>query len=232
MNARPQTDTRNTIDALLDTLKERLAAPGTSLVPFLTTMSRFSKYSLWNQMLIFAQRPDATRVCGYRAWNKAGYQVRKGEHGIAIYAPMLFKNRSTAADPGRHHRPPTRLPRRLRLRRLPGRRPSRHRARARHRRHRLTQRPPRQRTAESVPVRPQRRTRGQAPRAGSTRLHQRSSHHRARPASRPTSSSPRSPTRPPTCCCTFPATAARAPTSPPARPRPRRSRSSSARSSG
>jgi len=100
MNARPQTDTRNTIDALLDTLKERLAAPGTSLLPLLTTMSRFSKYSLWNQMLIFAQRPDATRVMGYCAWNKAGYQVRKGEHGIAIYAPMRFKARNdSAADP-------------------------------------------------------------------------------------------------------------------------------------
>ena len=99
MNAKPQTDTRNTIDALLDTLKERLAAPGTALLPFLTTMSRFSKYSLWNQMLIFAQRPDATHVCGYRAWNKAGYQVRKGEHGIAIYAPMLFKTRDSAANP-------------------------------------------------------------------------------------------------------------------------------------
>jgi antirestriction protein ArdC len=62
-------------------------------------MSRFSKYSLANQMLIFAQHPDATHVCGYRAWNKAGYQVRKGEHGIAIYAPMIFANkRDTAAD--------------------------------------------------------------------------------------------------------------------------------------
>ncbi|MCJ7451284.1 MAG: ArdC family protein, partial [Steroidobacteraceae bacterium] len=99
MNARPQTDTRNTIDALLETLKERLAAPGASLLPLLTTMSRFSKYSLWNQMLIFAQRPDATHVMGYRAWNKAGYQVRKGEHGIALYAPMLFKTRDSASDP-------------------------------------------------------------------------------------------------------------------------------------
>jgi antirestriction protein ArdC len=62
-------------------------------------MSRFTKYSLANQMLIFAQRPDATCVQGYRAWNKAGYQVRKGEHGIAIYAPMLFSNkRDTAAE--------------------------------------------------------------------------------------------------------------------------------------
>jgi antirestriction protein ArdC len=63
-------------------------------------MSRFTRYSLANQMLIFAQRPDATHVQGYRAWNKAGYQVRKGEHGIAIYAPMLFTKRRDADDSG------------------------------------------------------------------------------------------------------------------------------------
>jgi antirestriction protein ArdC len=34
---------------------------------------------------------------GYRAWNKAGYQVRKGEHGIAIYAPMLFASKRDTA---------------------------------------------------------------------------------------------------------------------------------------
>ena len=89
-------EARTSIDTLLTTLKESLAQPGQSLLPLLGTMSRFSKYSLANQMLIFAQRPDATHVCGYRAWNKAGYQVRKGEHGIAIYAPMLFAKRADA----------------------------------------------------------------------------------------------------------------------------------------
>ena len=69
-------------DNLLTTLKERLAQPGQSMIPLLTSMSRFAKYSLANQMLIVAQRPDATCVQGYRAWNKAGYQVRKGERGM------------------------------------------------------------------------------------------------------------------------------------------------------
>jgi antirestriction protein ArdC len=94
------TEARTSIDTLLTTLKERLAQPGQSLLPLLGTMSRFSKYSLANQMLIFAQRPDATHVSGYRAWNKAGYQVRKGERGIAIYAPMLFTKRRDADDSG------------------------------------------------------------------------------------------------------------------------------------
>jgi antirestriction protein ArdC len=83
-------EARNSIDNLLDTLKTELAQPGRSLIPLLTSMSRFPKYSLSNQLLIFAQRPTATCVMGYRAWNKAGFQVRKGEKGIAIYAPMLF----------------------------------------------------------------------------------------------------------------------------------------------
>ena len=97
MNTKPDARTapKASIDALLTTLREQLAQPGQSLLPLLGAMSRFSKYSLANQMLIFAQRPDATRVQGYRAWNKAGYQVRKGEKGIAIYAPVRF----TRADP-------------------------------------------------------------------------------------------------------------------------------------
>ena len=49
--------------------------------------SRFTTYSLRNQLLILMQRPDATRVAGYRAWQALGRQVDKGERGIAIFAP-------------------------------------------------------------------------------------------------------------------------------------------------
>ena len=92
------TEARSSIDNLLATLKESLAQPGRSLLPLLASMSRFAKYSLANQILIFAQRPDATCVQGYRAWKKAGYQVRKGEHGIAIYAPMIFASKRDTAE--------------------------------------------------------------------------------------------------------------------------------------
>jgi antirestriction protein ArdC len=91
-------EARNSIDNLLATLKTELAQPGRSLIPLLTSISRFPKYSLSNQLLIFAQRPTATCVMGYRAWNKAGFQVRKGEKGIAIYAPMLFAKRHDSDD--------------------------------------------------------------------------------------------------------------------------------------
>ena len=103
------TDVRQSLDTLLATLKGELATPGHSLLPMLTMMGRFPKYSLSNQLLILAQRPDATRVKGYRAWNKAGYQVRKGEKGIMIYAPMRVRDDSGDADPTSGDSPATRL---------------------------------------------------------------------------------------------------------------------------
>lgn len=91
-------DTRQHIEAALEQLLTDLAQPGRSLLPALGIMSRFPRYSLANQFLILAQRPSATCVMGYRAWQKAGYQVRKGERGIAIWAPMFLRPRATAAD--------------------------------------------------------------------------------------------------------------------------------------
>ena len=48
----------------------------------------FHNYSLMNQILIMLQRPDATFVAGYRKWEQLGRHVKKGEKGIAIFAPI------------------------------------------------------------------------------------------------------------------------------------------------
>jgi hypothetical protein len=53
----------------------------------------FHHYSLGNQILIAFQRPDALFVAGYKAWEEKGRTVKKGEHGIAILAPMIGKKR-------------------------------------------------------------------------------------------------------------------------------------------
>ena len=59
---------------------------------YLTTMSRFHRYSLNNVMLIHAQRPDATLVAGFNKWkNSFGRHVKKGEKGIQILAPTPYK---------------------------------------------------------------------------------------------------------------------------------------------
>jgi hypothetical protein len=58
---------------------------------YLAFVSRFHKYSHTNQMLIFCQKPDATLVAGYRTWQEMGHQVRAGEQGIKIMAPIFRK---------------------------------------------------------------------------------------------------------------------------------------------
>jgi antirestriction protein ArdC len=54
---------------------------------WLRTRGSFRSYSLQNQLLIAHQSPRATRVAGFRKWLELGYAVRKGEHGIRIWAP-------------------------------------------------------------------------------------------------------------------------------------------------
>lgn len=56
---------------------------------WLQFQSMFHSYSFNNTLLILAQRPNATRVAGYKAWKKLGRQVQKGESGIRILAPQI-----------------------------------------------------------------------------------------------------------------------------------------------
>ena len=76
------------IAALNDALK---GGHSETLKRFLDTVARFHHYSLNNAILIASQRPEATRVAGFHAWRKFGRCVRKGEHGIAIFAPMSHR---------------------------------------------------------------------------------------------------------------------------------------------
>lgn len=63
----------------------------------LTVAARFTTYSPSNVLLIAVQRPDATQVAGIRTWNGLGRHVTKGEHGIAILAPCLYRTEEEAA---------------------------------------------------------------------------------------------------------------------------------------
>lgn len=59
---------------------------------YLSCMSKFHNYSLNNTLLIAMQKPDATLVAGYKAWQTDhGRIVKKGEHGIKILAPCKYK---------------------------------------------------------------------------------------------------------------------------------------------
>jgi hypothetical protein len=77
----------------LQEIHDRLVAAVEGLVSseewraMLEVAARFHRYSTNNQLLIYVRCPQATRVAGYRAWQRLGRQVRKGSRGIAILAP-------------------------------------------------------------------------------------------------------------------------------------------------
>ena len=59
---------------------------------YLSTMSKFHNYSFNNTFLIALQRPDASLVAGYQAWQKNfNRHVKRGEKGIRILAPAPYK---------------------------------------------------------------------------------------------------------------------------------------------
>ena len=59
---------------------------------YLSTMSKFHNYSFNNTLLIAMQKPDATLVAGYKAWQKNFERhVNKGGKAIRILAPAPYK---------------------------------------------------------------------------------------------------------------------------------------------
>ena len=55
-------------------------------------MSKFHNYSFNNTLLIAMQKPEATLVAGYKAWQKDFERhVNKGEKAIRILAPAPYK---------------------------------------------------------------------------------------------------------------------------------------------
>ena len=71
-----------------------------SFKDYLRFMAAFHRYSPNNSLLIFCQRPDATRVAGYKRWQELGRQVRRGEEGIQIFAPMFRKQKPEDREDG------------------------------------------------------------------------------------------------------------------------------------
>ena len=80
------------IDSIETGIKELFASD--KYAQYLQVMSRFHRYSVNNQMLIYLQRPDATLVAGFNKWkDQFERNVMKGEKGIKIIAPTPFKKK-------------------------------------------------------------------------------------------------------------------------------------------
>ncbi|MGO9458461.1 MAG: ArdC-like ssDNA-binding domain-containing protein [Acidimicrobiales bacterium] len=65
----------------------------------LDVQARFTTYSFGNVMLIADQCPQATRVAGFRAWQRMGRTVRRGERAIWILAPVVGRNKGDDGEP-------------------------------------------------------------------------------------------------------------------------------------
>jgi antirestriction protein ArdC len=66
---------------------------------YLEVMSRFHRYSANNSLLIAMQMPGATAVASYTDWKrKFRRQVRKGERGIRILAPVRYRSKVEDED--------------------------------------------------------------------------------------------------------------------------------------
>jgi antirestriction protein ArdC len=60
---------------------------------YLSVLSKFHAYSFRNCLLIAFQKPDATHVAGFTRWKELNRFVRKGEKGIAILAPLVYRKK-------------------------------------------------------------------------------------------------------------------------------------------
>jgi len=63
---------------------------------YMTFFSSFRGHSFFNTLLIWIQRPDATKVAGFRQWEKKFRRVKKGAKGIMIFVPIFPKSQKDA----------------------------------------------------------------------------------------------------------------------------------------
>ena len=80
------------VDGALAELEQALAnGDSETLKNYLKFLSCFHNYSFGNVILIYMQCPHATHVAGFNAWKRHKRHVKKGETGIRILAPLIYK---------------------------------------------------------------------------------------------------------------------------------------------
>ncbi len=68
---------------------------------FLEFNAKFRGYSWYNTLLIYIQKPDATKVAGFRQWEEKFHRrVKKGAKAISILAPVKVGEKKPEKQPG------------------------------------------------------------------------------------------------------------------------------------
>jgi len=97
--------TNQAIEQLVEALN---AGHSEALTRYLGAMAKFRTYSFLNVLLILKACPNASRVAGYKTWQSFGRQVKKGEKGIMILAPM-FRKRAENSEQSENTEPSRRV---------------------------------------------------------------------------------------------------------------------------
>lgn len=76
--------------AMIDDACLNVMSSPEKLYGYLMVQSSFERYSLNNNLLIFAQNPGATKMKDFNAWKKDGCSVKKGAESIMILEPAPY----------------------------------------------------------------------------------------------------------------------------------------------
>ena len=85
---RAQAKRLNEMKRLLQNVLDSFHESPEKIAEMLAFKNRFWTYSFNNSILIQQQNPFSTYVASLRDWNKKGYRVKKGQHGIKILFPI------------------------------------------------------------------------------------------------------------------------------------------------
>ena len=80
-----QTERREEWQKQVDAAAQKAVSSIDEFLKYLDVQSRFDRYSANNDLLIYAQRPDATRLKSMELWNKDKLWVREGAKAVYIY---------------------------------------------------------------------------------------------------------------------------------------------------
>lgn len=86
---------RDIVYAIIDTAAIEVSQKPDKFKEYLDMLSHFDRYSVSNNLLIMAQKPDATNIKDYDNWDKLKAYVLKGEKSILLLEPG---NTYTASD--------------------------------------------------------------------------------------------------------------------------------------
>ena len=99
INGKKPSTKQEMIAANIKLLIEQLeAGHSEALTNYLTAMSRFHNYSFGNVLEIARQMPAATKVAGFWTWKNLGRNVKAGQKGIRILAPIVGVRRKKDSE--------------------------------------------------------------------------------------------------------------------------------------